>query len=69
MTAGCAEVKKALECHSIPVVNPAGQTTRRQFIDMAGACPLFPAGPFQSVAQQTVECSPSALVRLQVPPR
>jgi heptosyltransferase-2 len=39
--AQCLEVERALESQSVPVVNLAGKTTLRQFIDMAAACSLF----------------------------
>ena len=39
--AECAEVEKLLKDSAIPVVNLVGQTTLRQFIDMAAACSVF----------------------------
>jgi len=39
--AQCLKVEKALQEWSVPVVNLAGRTTLRQFIDMAAACSVF----------------------------
>jgi heptosyltransferase-2 len=38
---GCNEVESALKALAAPVVNLAGQTTLREFIDMAAACSVF----------------------------
>jgi heptosyltransferase-2 len=37
----CRLVEKALETYGVPVLNLAGQTTLRQFIDLAAACSVF----------------------------
>jgi heptosyltransferase-2 len=37
----CLAVEQALRERSVPVVNLAGKTTLRQFIDLAAACSLF----------------------------
>jgi len=37
----CFAVQKALEPLAVPVVNLAGKTTLRQFIDLAAACSVF----------------------------
>jgi heptosyltransferase-2 len=37
----CLSVAKCLESYSVPVVNLAGQTTLREFIDLAAACSVF----------------------------
>jgi heptosyltransferase-2 len=87
--AACSSVEQALKSYSVPVVNLAGQTTLRQFIDMAAACSVYltndsgsmhvasalgvptvaifgatnpkttgPAGPFNAIVQEKVDCSP-----------
>ncbi|HEY3841040.1 MAG TPA: lipopolysaccharide heptosyltransferase II, partial [Bryobacteraceae bacterium] len=37
----CNDVADALKRYSVPVINLAGQTTLRQFIDMVASCSLF----------------------------
>ena len=39
--AQCLAVEKALRSRSVPVVNLAGRTSLRQFIDLAAACSVF----------------------------
>jgi heptosyltransferase-2 len=39
--AACAAVEQELQRRSIPVVNLAGKTTLRQFIDLTAACSVF----------------------------
>ncbi len=39
--AACRAVEQSLQRFSVPVVNLAGQTTLRQFIDLAAACSMF----------------------------
>jgi heptosyltransferase-2 len=39
--AQCLKVEKALQSRSVPVVNLAGKTSLRQFIDLAAACSVF----------------------------
>lgn len=40
-TAQCLAVEEVLKTKSVPVVNLAGKTTLRQFIDLAAACSVF----------------------------
>jgi heptosyltransferase-2 len=85
----CNKVEKILQEQSSPVVNLAGKTSLREFIDLAAACSVFltndsgsmhvasalgvptvavfgatnpkttgPCGPYKTVIQQKVDCSP-----------